>query len=293
MSLQAHLTAQREAIDLLLGRLLPEAENRPAELHQAMRYTLLAPGKRVRPLLTLMCGEMLGAQREPLLRAACAIEMVHASSLIMDDLPCMDDASLRRGKETCHQVFGESTALLAALGLLNRAFGVLAELRRQGIPAVRAAEAVAVLSRAIGSEGIIAGQAADLQAGKGPCNIQTLEYIHSHKTGKLFIASAEMGALLAGSGRRERKALVRFAMNLGLAFQIADDLLDASADRETLGKDVRQDKGRTTFATVCGVEGAAELAGELIDHAVEALGNLGDKAHFLRDLAERIRERAA
>ncbi len=291
MTLEQMLDARRRQVDAALDRLLPPDTRPPAALHRSMRYTLLAPGKRVRPILTLMCGEIFDAPAGPLLEAACAVEMVHGSSLILDDLPCMDDAALRRGRPANHREFGESTALLAALGLLNGAFGVLAGLAEMGVPPGTAAAAARALAAAIGSDGLIAGQVVDLEADGRTIDLETLEFIHSHKTGRLFIASAELGAILGGARTRDRKALVRFAKNLGLAFQITDDLLDAVADARTLGKDVRKDKGRTTFATLCGAEGARSLSDELMDHALEALAPLGRRGQHLRDLAERIRHR--
>ena len=293
MTLEARMAGHRSAVEAVLDRLLPAEDRLPEQLHRAMRYTLLAPGKRVRPVLTMLCGEIFAAPAGPLVRAAAAVEMVHASSLILDDLPCMDDAQLRRGLATCHQVFGESTALLAALGLLNMAFATLAALPAAGLSAKRAAEAASILAGAIGSDGLIAGQVVDLEAGESVSSLETLEFIHSHKTGQLFIASAQLGAHLGKARPREREAVARFAKNLGLAFQITDDLLDATADVNTLGKDVRKDKGRTTFATLSGLDGARALADELIDHAVAALEPLGRRGEALRDLAERIKVRHA
>jgi geranylgeranyl diphosphate synthase, type II len=285
------LDRHAERIEEALAGRLP-AESRPPEtLHRAMRYTALAPGKRVRPVLTLVCGGMFSAPPDALLGAACAIEMVHASSLILDDLPCMDDASLRRGRETSHRLFGESTSILAAVGLLNLAFGTLAGLEEAGAPAEAAAETIAVLADAIGSSGIMAGQFVDLAVGRTPIDVTTLEYIHAHKTGSLFIASAEIGAVIGGAGRRERAALKRFSKNVGLAFQIVDDLLDARGDSGTIGKDVRKDAGRTTFATLCGVDGSRQLADELLGHALDALAPFGRRAEALRALVQRIRDR--
>jgi geranylgeranyl pyrophosphate synthase len=287
------MARHRQSVDRALDAILPAADQPPSQLHRSMRYTVLAEGKRVRPVLTLICGEMFQAPMAPLVHAAAAVEMVHASSLILDDLPCMDDAALRRGRPTNHRVFGESTALLAALGLLNAAFATLAALRSREVPAARAGEAAAVLAGAIGSQGLIAGQVVDLEPGASVTDVETLEFIHSHKTGRLFIASAELGAILGRARPRERQAVARFAKNLGLAFQITDDLLDATSDAATLGKDVRKDKGRTTFATLCGVAGAQALSHELIDHAVKALEPLGRRAAALQDLAETIRHRHA
>jgi len=293
MTLAECMARHRQSVDRALDAILPAADQPPSQLHRSMRYTVLAEGKRVRPVLTLICGEMFQAPMAPLVHAAAAVEMVHASSLILDDLPCMDDAALRRGRPTNHRVFGESTALLAALGLLNAAFATLAALRSREVPAARAGEAAAVLAGAIGSQGLIAGQVVDLEPGASVTDVETLEFIHSHKTGRLFIASAELGAILGRARPRERQAVARFAKNLGLAFQITDDLLDATSDAATLGKDVRKDKGRTTFATLCGVAGAQALSHELIDHAVKALEPLGRRAAALQDLAETIRHRHA
>ena len=293
MTLAERMARHRQSVDRALDRILPAADQQPSRLHRSMRYTVLAAGKRVRPVLTLICGEIFAAPPAPLVGAGAAVEMVHASSLILDDLPCMDDAAVRRGRPTNHRVFGESTALLAALGLLNMAFATLAALRSPDVPAARAGEAATVLAAAIGSSGLIAGQVVDLESGESVTDLETLEFIHSHKTGRLFIASAELGAILGRARPRERQAVARFAKNLGLAFQITDDLLDATADVATLGKDVRKDKGRTTFATLCGLQGARSLSHELIDHALKALEPLGRRAAPLRNLAETIRDRHA
>ena len=293
MTLAERMARHQQSVDRALDRILPAADQQPSRLHRSMRYTVLAAGKRVRPVLTLICGEIFAAPPAPLVGAGAAVEMVHASSLILDDLPCMDDAAVRRGRPTNHRVFGESTALLAALGLLNMAFATLAALRSPDVPAARAGEAATVLAAAIGSSGLIAGQVVDLESGESVTDLETLEFIHSHKTGRLFIASAELGAILGRARPRERQAVARFAKNLGLAFQITDDLLDATADVATLGKDVRKDKGRTTFATLCGLQGARSLSHELIDHALKALEPLGRRAAPLRDLAETIRDRHA
>lgn len=293
MTLAECMARHQQSVDRALDRILPAADQQPSRLHRSMRYTVLAAGKRVRPVLTLICGEIFAAPPAPLVGAGAAVEMVHASSLILDDLPCMDDAAVRRGRPTNHRVFGESTALLAALGLLNMAFATLAALRSPDVSAARAGEAATVLAAAIGSSGLIAGQVVDLESGESVTDLETLEFIHSHKTGRLFIASAELGAILGRARPRERQAVARFAKNLGLAFQITDDLLDATADVATLGKDVRKDKGRTTFATLCGLQGARSLSHELIDHALKALEPLGRRAAPLRDLAETIRDRHA
>lgn len=291
MKAPAHERAeQRRDVEAELDRLLPGAEVTPAALHHAMREAVLAPGKRLRPILTLTAGGVFGAPARPLLQAACAVEMVHAASLILDDLPCMDDARLRRGRPCCHLVYGESTAILAAFGLLNRAFGVLADLPA-GLPPTVAAAAAAVLADAIGSRGLIAGQVVDLEAGDGSADLARLEFIHSHKTGRLFAAAADLGALLGGAQAHERATIELFARNLGLAYQIVDDLLDLEGDAASLGKDVGQDAGRATFVTVCGRDGARTLAAELFDHADRALAPLGRRSGPLLALAGEIRAR--
>ena len=284
-------TEQIRKLEAELDRLVPPVDQVPVALHRAMREALLAPGKRLRPILTLVTGAMFGAAPRPLLQTAGAVEMVHAASLILDDLPCMDDAQMRRGRPCCHLVHGESTAILAAFGLLNRAFGILGELPAGGLPAGVAAEAGGVLASAVGSAGLIGGQVVDLEAGRGPAGLETLEFIHSHKTGRLFAAAADLGALLGGAGAGERATLGRFARNLGLAYQIVDDLLDIGDDAARIGKDVGQDAGRATLVTVCGVEGARTLASELFDHAEQALIGLGRDAAPLLVLATEIRFR--
>jgi geranylgeranyl diphosphate synthase, type II len=222
------------------------------------------------------------------LPAACAIEMIHTASLILDDLPSMDDARIRRGRPTCHVAHGEATAILAAFALMNRAFGLLAEGWTAGPePGLRAAIAQD-LARAIGLDGVIAGQHADLSMAGRALDFATLEFIHSRKTGALFTAAADLGA---GAGRAqpaERAAIVAYAKNLGLAFQIVDDVLDAAGDANEAGKDVGQDRGKTTFVSFAGLEGARQLARELVDTSERALLPFGARAQPLRDLARYV-----
>jgi geranylgeranyl pyrophosphate synthase len=224
--------------------------------------------------------------------------MVHAASLVLDDLPCMDGAATRRGRPTCHVLFGEATAILAGFGLLNRAFAVLAG---DGAPGATRDRLRALLARrlaaAIGTDGLIGGQTADLEAARGggaaghPPDLRTLEFIHSHKTGSLFIASAEVGAHLSGATPREVDALASYARNLGLAFQITDDLIDAVGEERAAGKPVRSDARRTTFVTLCGVEGARALATELTATAVSCLAPFGRRARRLEELARLLEVR--
>ena len=253
-----------------------------------MRYTLLAPGKRLRGITLLAVTELLRGPVEEALRLACAVEMVHASSLILDDLPSMDDAALRRGKPTLHRESGEANAILAAVGLLNRAFEVVARTPLRERVRVRIIEQ---LTGAIGADGLIAGQVADLAATHAELDLETLEYVHSHKTGALFMASAELGAIAARAGRPEMEAVQAYAKNLGLAFQITDDLLDANGDPARIGKDAGKDRDKTTFVDVCGMAGAQRLVDELIDAATGSLDGFGAAAGRLRGLAEMVRHR--
>lgn len=257
-----------------------------------MSYALTGPGKRVRPVLTLAVAEMLGCRREEVVDLACAVEMVHACSLVLDDLPAMDDARLRRGRQTVHLEFGEDVALLAAFGLLNRAFAVVAEAgQRLGLSRYTAADLAHHLAAAVGTEGLIGGQALDLESRGESLELERLEYIHSHKTGALFIAAAELGAMAADAKRRELEVVTRYAKNLGLAFQITDDLLDVVGEAEVVGKDVGKDEAKVTFVKLLGVDGAQALAAELLAFAVDGLGPLGAKAEALRALAVVVRDR--
>lgn len=257
-----------------------------------MLYALTGPGKRVRPVLTLAVAEMLGCGREEVVDLACAVEMVHACSLVLDDLPAMDDARLRRGRRTVHLEFGEDVALLAAFGLLNRAFAVVAEAaQRLALSRYTAADLTHHLAAAVGTEGLIGGQALDLESRGESLELERLEYIHSHKTGALFIAAAELGAMAANARRRELEWVTRYAKNLGLAFQITDDLLDVVGEAEVVGKDVGKDAAKVTFVKLLGVDGAQALAAELLAFAVDGLAPLGAKADALRALAVVVRDR--
>jgi geranylgeranyl diphosphate synthase type II len=235
------------------------------------------------------CCELCKGRGEDALPLACAVEMVHASSLILDDLPSMDDATLRRGKPTLHKVVGEANAILAAVSLLNGAFEMIQE--APGLNDRRRVRATARLAEAIGAAGLIGGQVADLEATGTKLDLEALEFIHSHKTGALFIAAAELGAIAAGGSSRDVEVLRRYAKNLGLAFQITDDLLDYSGSPGTTGKDAGLDRDRTTFVNLCGIDGARRLADELIAASLAALAPLGRRAEILAGLADMVRDR--
>jgi geranylgeranyl diphosphate synthase type II len=268
----------QDRIDETLAALVPTDGTR---VTAAMTYTLSAPSKRVRPVLTLLAAELCGASAERALTAAAAMELVHTASLILDDLPNMDDAAVRRGRPANHVVFGEAIAILAAFGLLNHAFGAFA---RSYEPPL-AADLAALTSDAIGTAGLIGGQAADLLATETDIDFDLLERIHREKTGALFNASAIAGALVAGANASSIAALSAFAKNLGLAFQIVDDVLDVEGDPAETGKAIRKDARKTTFVSFSGVAGAHQLAAELCQAAEGALAPFGRGAERLRLLS--------
>jgi len=313
---EGRLSRLTERVNRRLPELLPPAQERPERVHGAMLYALTSPGKRLRPALALAVAEIFGGgggslgsslarvrlvgagRRLPgpaadaVLDLSCAVEMVHACSLIFDDLPAMDDAALRRGRPTVHREFDEATAQLAGLGLLNRAYGVVAEgAHRLPLRRYTAEDLVHHLAMAVGSDGLIGGQALDLESGPDDLDLERLEYIHSHKTGALFIAAGELGAMAVDARRRDLELVTRYAKNLGLAFQISDDLIDATATVEEAGKDVGQDAGKVTFVSLLGVEGAEILADELLDFAIGSLDPLGTAADPLRALASFVKRR--
>jgi geranylgeranyl diphosphate synthase type II len=262
-----------------LQRLLPG--DRESAVDQSMAYTALAPSKQVRAVLVLLASDLCRGQSRRAVPAAAAIELVHASSLILDDLPSMDDAPLRRGRRANHLEFGEATAILAAFGLLNLAYGTYARAYEPPL----AAQLAALTSDALGSSGLIGGQALDLAATDREITFEMLERIHRGKTGALFVAAAAAGAVVAGGGAEAVAALSAYAKNLGLAFQIIDDLLDVEGDPRETGKAVREDARKTTFVSFSGVDGARQLAAELCQTADQALSPFGARADRLRELS--------
>jgi geranylgeranyl diphosphate synthase, type II len=273
-------------IEETLTRLVP-ADGETVQ--HAMVYTLHAPSKRVRPVLTILSAELCGGSATQALPAAAAMEMVHASSLILDDLPAMDDAPLRRGRPANHRQFGEAIATLAAFGLLNLAFGTLA--REYASPLN--ARLCLLLSDTVGAEGLIGGQSADLLATEQQISFEMLERIHRGKTGALFSAAAVAGAIVSGATPPAVASLEVFARNLGLAFQIVDDLLDVEGDPVETGKAVREDARKTTFVSFSGVAGARQLARELCQTADRALSTFGRSAERLRELSAFVAARSA
>ena len=294
MDIKAYLQKKKVVVDRSLEKLVPPAKTFPPIVHEAMRYSLFAGGKRVRPLLAIASAEALGAPIAGLLPIAGSLELIHTYSLIHDDLPAMDDDDLRRGRPTCHKVYGEAIAILAGDGLLNMAFEVLSDPRRlKTVPAGRVLAIIRELSTASGVFGMVGGQVVDIQSEGKEVDFPTLEYIHTHKTGALIRSSVRIGALYARAGKRQFTALSHYGELVGLAFQIADDILDLTGTQEELGKDVGSDlkKDKKTFPSFYGLEESRRRAVEVADKAVYLLKDFDRKADPLRELAKYIVQR--
>ena len=293
--LETYLQERLQLTEAALDRYLPSAETLPAVLHEAMRYSVFAGGKRIRPVLMMAACEAVGGDPKQVLPAACAIEMIHSYSLIHDDLPAMDDDDLRRGKATNHKVYGEATAILAGDALVTEAFLLLSnpEIAPELSPAVRC-QVIHLLARSAGSRGMVGGQVVDMESEGQEIDLPTLEYIHTHKTGALILAAIDAGAIIGGADQQQRRALCRYGEAAGLAFQVADDLLDIVADQSELGKDVGSDqqRGKATYPALLGLAGARERARELRDLAFSALDTFGAAARPLREIAGYIVDRS-
>jgi len=276
-------------IEAALLRYYPESNIYPSKVYDSMKYTLFSGGKRIRPILMLCIGETFNGYLDNIMPFACAIEFIHTSSLILDDLPCMDNAKLRRGKPANHLVYGEDIAILAAIGLLNKAFSIIAE-EKNNIKAEKLLDIQASLTNAISIKGLIGGQTIDLLSKSKKIDLQTVQYIHLHKTASLFIAAAEISAMLCSLEENQIKLISEYAKNIGLAFQISDDLNDLLSNEKSLGKDVKKDLDSTTFISYFGVDGSINLMNQLIEEAKEKLSLFRDRnVNLLEDLANRIK----
>jgi farnesyl diphosphate synthase len=284
------VAARQDHMEALLSRLLPSPQVAPSRLHEAMRYAVLGGGKRVRPLLAFAAGELAEAPIDRVAVAAAAVELIHAYSLVHDDLPCMDDDVLRRGKPTCHVEFDEATALLVGDALQSLAFDLLAGRGLAPDPAAQL-EMVSILATAAGSRGMAGGQAIDLDAVGKSLTLPELEFMHIHKTGALMRAAVLLGARCGTALDSDGLArLDRFAKYIGLAFQVVDDVLDADSNTATLGKTAGKDADhdKPTYVQVLGVSGARQLAREMRATAIEALAPFGARARRLDELSDLI-----
>jgi farnesyl diphosphate synthase len=280
------------AVEAELDALLAPVAGPRGRVVEAMRYASLGGGKRLRPFLVLESAELFAVPRSCAVRAGAALEMVHCYSLVHDDLPAMDDSALRRGRATAHVAFDEATAILAGDGLLTRAFGVLAEAETHPEPAVRC-RLVAALAQAAGSDGMVGGQMIDISPERGDLDLAGIRHLQELKTGALIVYACEAGAILGQAEPAARDALIAFAKDLGLAFQIVDDLLDAEGSAADLGKPTGQDEalGKATFVGHLGIEGARAEAARIVDAACARLEIFGEKGSLLRATARFVLER--
>lgn len=284
MDLEGYLKQAASDTDTAMGRFLPREDEIPTAIHAAMRYCIFAGGKRLRPVLCLAAAEACGGSREDALPAACAVELMHTYSLVHDDLPCMDDDDLRRGRPTCHKVYGEGMAVLCGDALLTESFAVLAKSKS------RVAEMIAELASTGGSRKLIGGQVLDLEGEGKSLSLEELVRIHEAKTAALLTTSIRLGAMSAGADETKIAALTQFGHALGLAFQVIDDILDVTQTTETLGKTAGKDAAvaKATYPAVIGLEESRAEATRLTKEALEALAVFGKNGERLREIAERM-----
>ncbi len=295
MDIACLLATERETIGRALDEWLPADGEYPALIHEAIRYSVLGGGKRLRPILALAAARSLGFDPDLIVRSACAIEYVHCCSLVLDDLPSMDDASMRRGRPTAHRAFGVATAILAANALLMHAFRLIADNGKAiGASGSSVAAGVRDLAMAVGSYGMVGGQHVDLEsASEGRVDPGTIEYIQSRKTGALFVAAATTGGTLLGAEQSRIDGIARYARNLGLVYQIVDDILDVEGDEDVVGKDLHKDQGKLTFVALYGVVGARRMAEKLADEACSSLASVGDDVEVLSEIVGYCLERVS
>lgn len=289
--LSTYLAERQAQVEAALDSSLPLTY--PEKIYESMRYSLLAGGKRLRPILCLATCELAGGTTEMAMPTACALEMIHTMSLIHDDLPAMDNDDYRRGKLTNHKVYGEDIAILAGDGLLAYAFEYVAK-ETKGVLAERVLQVIARLGRAVGAAGLVGGQVVDLECeGKLDTSVETLNFIHTHKTGALLETCVVCGAILAGAEAADLQRLSRYAQNIGLAFQIVDDILDITATQEELGKTAGKDvqAQKATYPRLWGLEQSQRQAQQLVDEAKAELASFGEKARPLMAIADFITNR--
>jgi geranylgeranyl diphosphate synthase, type II len=288
-NLAAYLKERQRLCDKALDRAIPIIY--PEKIYEAMRYSLLAGGKRVRPILCLATCEMMGGTIEMAMPTACAVEMIHTMSLIHDDLPAMDNDDYRRGKLTNHKVYGEDVAILAGDGLLALAFEFVAIETPQSVPRDLVLQVIARLGRALGAAGLVGGQVVDLESeGKSDISLETLNFIHKHKTAALLEACVVCGGIITGASPEDVQRLTRYAQNIGLAFQIIDDILDITSTQEQLGKTAGKDQkaNKVTYPSLWGLEKSRSKAQELVKEACAELEPFGERAKSLQAIAHFI-----
>lgn len=292
--LKSYLSEKKAIVDRALEIYIPEPEGPASDLIKAMKYSLFAGGKRLRPILCLAGTEAVGGTETDCLAVACALELIHTYSLIHDDLPMMDDDDLRRGKPTSHKVFGEAVALLAGDGLLTEAFNLMTrtDLTKDVAPQVML-KVISLISRASGYNGMVGGQVVDIQSERKSLDFPLVEFIHTHKTGALITASVTSGAMLGRGDESQVRAITSYGRKIGLAFQVSDDILDIEGDSNIMGKKVGadQEKGKITYPSVLGLKKSKEIQSELVEEAIESLRIFDHAAEPLRRIALYIIER--
>jgi len=290
MDIKTYLSRKRESVDEALERYFPKSMESQSTLHKAIRYSLFAGGKRIRPILSIAAFEAVGAKGEGILPFACGLEMIHTYSLIHDDLPAIDNDDYRRGRPTCHKVFGEAIAVLAGDGLLTEAFQLMTHpTSLSGLDGL-ILELVNEVARAAGLAGMVIGQVVDIESEGKEIDLPTLEYLHTHKTGKMILAAIRVGAKLGGAKGDTLQALTAYGERIGLAFQIADDILNVEGNPDVLGKNTGTDATRrkATYPGVLGLQESKCRGAELVEGAVEALSRFGPEADPLREIARFI-----
>lgn len=293
MDINRYLQEKKERVDSVLERYLPKKEELTLNLHKAMQHSLFAGGKRIRPILSIASFEAAGGKGERILPFACALEMIHTYSLIHDDLPAIDNDDYRRGKPTCHKVFGEAIAILAGDGLLTEAFRLMTSQPAKEHASNDEAlvlDLINEVAQAAGVLGMVGGQVVDIESEGKAVDLPTVQYIHTHKTGAMILASVRVGAKLGGAKETLLKAMTRYGENLGLAFQVADDVLNVEGKAALMGKKTGSDqvKGKATYPSVLGVEESKIRSKELVEMAVDALKPFGPEADPLREIARFI-----
>jgi len=278
LDLKRYLDVKRKIVEQAMGRYLPSEKTVPKTIHKAMRYSVFAGGKRLRPILAIGSFELVNGKGRSILPAACALEFLHTYSLIHDDLPCMDDDDLRRGKPTLHKVFGEGMAVLAGDALHALAFEILLKTKKP--------EVLQEVVKAIGTQGMIGGQVADLEAEGKKVSPSQVKYIHSHKTGALLKASIRVGAILGGASRKKLNALSGYGEKIGVAFQITDDILDVEGKAEIIGKKTGADEKKATYPKVFGLETSKKMAAALVQAAKKDLRIFDQKRQIFEQLAD-------
>ena len=291
--LEAYLKDRRNIVEEALDRYLPAGDQEPRELHAAMRYSVFAGGKRIRPILCMASAEACGGDLAPVMPVACALELIHTYSLIHDDLPSMDNDDFRRGKPTSHKVFGEAAAILAGDALLTEAFALLSRAEKVRLAAERRLAVIQEIALAAGAAGMVGGQALDIRTDKEDPDIEALTDMHRRKTGALIMAAVKTGALIAGAAERKLSALTGYANRIGVAFQIADDILNVEGDERLMGKRTGSDaaRGKITYASLLGLEAAKARLADEVGAAAACIASFDARALPLRAIARFIMER--